>query len=348
MTLQPLVRIWIWLSVFASAAGWILSGFGQLNRAGYLVFFLGVGAAFWVSKNYSRPHSSSGPQRKPWNWPKIRWRFRHGLPGCFALLAFLIFLGGALYAPSTHTALTYRTPRVLHWLAEGHWHWIHTINFRMNDRACGIEWMTAPLMLFTHSDRALFLLNFIPFLLLPGLIFSLCVRLGVRGRVAWQWMWLLPTGYNFLVQAGSAANDTFPTVYALAAVDFGCRAWSSRRISDFWLSLLSVGLLTGAKASNLPLVLPWAILALALWPLIKTRPLTTAFVTGVAVLVSFLPTAILNYHYLGDWSGLRIENTGMDMKNPIVGIWGNVLLFLLHNFVPPFFPAAGWWNDPLL
>jgi hypothetical protein len=218
----------------------------------------------------------------------------------------------------------------------------------MNDRACGIEWLSAPLLLFTHSDRMLFLLNFVPFLLLPGLIFSLCRRLGVAGRVAWQWMWLLPTGYNFLLQAGSAGNDTFPTVYALAAVDFALRAWKSRRASDFSLSLLSAGLLTGAKASNLPLLLPWGILVLALWPMVKRRLVTTALAGLVAALVSFLPTAALNYHYLGDWSGLKLENAGMDMKNPIVGIWGNALLFLLHDFVPPFFPAAGWWNQSAL
>ena len=92
----------------------------------------------------------------------------------------------------------------------------------MNDRACGMEWLSAPVLLFTGSTRGLFLLNFLPFLLLPGLVFSIFTRLGVRARVAWQWMWLLPTGYNFILQAGGIANDTFPTVYALAAVDLGC------------------------------------------------------------------------------------------------------------------------------
>jgi len=36
------------------------------------------------------------------------------------------------------------------------------------------------------------------------------------------------------------------------------------------------------------------------------------------------------------------------MKNPLVGIWGNALLFLMSNFAPPFFPAAGWWNQNAL
>ena len=80
----------------------------------------------------------------------------------------------------------------------------------MNNRPCGLEWLSAPLLLFTKSDRGLFLVNFLPFLLLPGLIFSVLTRLGVRARVAWHWMWLLPTGYNFLLQGGSLGNDTDP------------------------------------------------------------------------------------------------------------------------------------------
>lgn len=269
-------------------------------------------------------------------------------PFWFGVLSLLVFLGGVLYPPSNHTALSYRTPRVLHWLAEGHWYWIYTPDYRMNNRACGIEWLSAPLLLFLRSDRPIVLLNFIPFLLLPGLIFSVWTRLGVKGRVAWNWMWLLPTGYSFLLQAGSAGNDTFPTVYALAAVDFGCRAWKSRRLNDIWMSGLAAALLVGAKASNLPLLLPWGLLVLPLLVLLKDRPVATAGVVLIAALVSFLPTAILNVIYCHDWSGLNLERAGMNMKNPIVGIWGNALLFLIGNFAPPFFPMAGSWNQHAL
>jgi hypothetical protein len=344
MSLLPLVRIWIWISVLATAAGWILSALGELNSVGYVVFFAVATAVYFFG-------------RKPIGWRagafsmnprKLRRRFRRPWPLCFAVLTVLIFLGAILYPPSNHTALSYRTPRVLHWLAEGHWHWIHTLDYRMNNRACGIEWLSAPVLLFTRSDRLIVLLNFIPFLLLPGLIFSICTRLGVKGRVAWNWMWILPTGYNFLLQAGSAGNDIFPTVYALAAMDFGCRAWASRRLSDLWMSGLAAGLLVGAKASNLPLLLPWALLIVPLMPLVRKGPILTAAIVFVAALVSFLPTAILNIIYCHDWSGLNLEHSGMDMKNPFVGIWGNAFLFLLSNFSPPFFPLAGWWNQNAL
>jgi hypothetical protein len=38
----------------------------------------------------------------------------------------------------------------------------------------------------------------------------------------------------------------------------------------------------------------------------------------------------------------------MDMKNPVVGIWGNAFLLLCDNFAPTFFPLAGWWNRSAL
>ena len=386
------VRIWLWVSVLATVAGWGLSAAGQLNRCGYVVVivvavlgFCGAALGWWGRRSPARP--TAGPGCSPRTgraaigagWGRWRRRFRRPLPFCFAGLAALALLGGALYPPTTHTAFSYRIPRVLQWLAEGRWHWIHSVNYRMNDRACGMEWLSTPLLLFTKSDRGLFLLNFIPFLLLPGLIFSVFWRLGVRPRVAWHWMWLLPSGYTFLVQAGSAANDAFPTVYALAAVDFGCRAWVSRRPGELWLSLLSAALMTGAKASNLPLLLPWALLVAAgvsrgsgaasrievegpSGPLqrpapraesvpaspLKGRLAATGGVLLLAATVSFLPTAALNLRYCGDWSGLRLERAGMDMKDPWVGLWGNGFLLLLRNLAPPIFPAAGWWNTHAL
>ena len=258
MSFLPLVRLWIWISAFASLAGWTLSALGQLNDSGYAFFFAAFAVFIFLRRKDFVPHCGI-PANKFSRCKKIRRRFKRPLPFCFFALAILIFVGGAIYPPTNYTAISYRIPRVLQWLAHGRWIWIHTLDSRMNDRACGIEWLSAPILLFTKSTRGLFLLNFLPFLLLPGLVFSVFTRLGVRARVAWQWMWLLPTGYTFLLQAGSVGNDTFPTVFALAAVDFGLRAWKSRKLSDLWNSILAAALLTGAKASNLPLLLPWAI-----------------------------------------------------------------------------------------
>ena len=348
MSFIPLVRLWLWVSAFASAAGWTLSACGQLNRTGYGIAFAAFAIFLWLA-------GCSGwfTARMAGHFPSsifhlrfraVTRRFRRPLPLCFAALAILIFLGGALYPPSNYTGVTYRLPRVLQWLAHEQWCWIHTPNYRMNDRACGYEWLTAPLLLFTKSDRALFLVNSLPFLLLPGLVFSVFTRLGVRARVAWQWMWLLPTGYNFLLQAGSICNDTFPAVFALAAIDFAARAWRSRRAADLWHSILAAALLTGAKASNLPLLLPWAILIFPVVPLLRRKPLATLSVLLLSALVSFLPMAFLNNHFCGDWSGARLEPAFMVMKDPWVGLYGNTFQLLMGNSIPPVFPLAGWWN----
>ncbi|HTR41840.1 MAG TPA: hypothetical protein VMH87_09520 [Pseudomonadales bacterium] len=338
--MQPFLKLWIWVSAFATFAGWTLSACGQLNRMGYAVAFVAFAIFIFLCRRdlgFAREKRFSIGQ-------KFFRRFRRPLPFCFLALAVLIFISGAIYLPDNYTGLTYRAGRVLQWLSHGHWFWIHTTDSRMNDRACGIEWLTAPILLFTKSTRALFLLNFLPFLLLPGLIFSVFTRLGVSPRVARQWMWLLPTGYTFLLQAGGNANDAFPTVYALAAVDYALRARESRQASALWHSFLAAALLTGAKASNLPLLLPWAIVILPALPLLTKKIAVTALVALVAAVVSFLPTAILNSVFCGDWSGAVLERPVMTIKNPLIGIIGNSFQLLVGNFCPPIFPFASWWN----
>ncbi len=334
-----MLEAWLWLSALATAGGWLLSSIHQLNFAGYFAFFFVAGLLLWFFRHqlFCASPPSWHPQFSSWHR-----RFRRPWPLCFAILALLILIGGLLYPPTNHTGLSYRLPRVLHWLAEQRWHWIHTPNYRMNNRACGIEWLTVPLVVFTRSDRLLFLLNYVPFLLLPGLIFSVWKRLGVRPRVAWHWMWIVPTGYVFLLQAGSIGNDAFPALYALAAVDFALRALRPElgpaktskaatqpgigAVSNLAYSVLAAALLTGAKASNLPLLLPW-VAALSIFffrrgasnevnsinsfniinlitsstrgtaMMLRSHPFSSTATIILAVLVSFLPTAWLNIQH---------------------------------------------------
>src|SRR6185312_10295516 len=148
------------------------------------------------------------------NFPQIRWlkffrRFRGAFPLAFFIVAAMEITGGILYPPTNYDALAYRVPRVLHWLAADQWHWIHSFFGQINNRSCGIEWVSAPLVALLKTDRLLFLINTVSFLFLPGLVFSVFTRLGVRRCVAWHWMWIAPTGYGLLLQAGSIGNDMF-------------------------------------------------------------------------------------------------------------------------------------------
>ncbi len=335
LTMFPLVRLWVCFCVYASLPGWCLSAFGQLNRVGCAVS-LAMFVAFigWQRKSLGLVGVKM----------KLR-RFRRPLPFSFLVLAGLVFLGGILYPPSNYTGLTYHVPRVLHWLAHEQWHWIHTPVVRMDFSGCGFEWLYVPILLFTGSDRALFLLNFIPFLLLPGLTFSVFSRLGVRPKVARQWMWLLPTGYIYLLQAGSIVNDAFVAILVLAAMDFGCRAWQTRPSRDLLYSILAAALMTGTKATTLPLLLPWLLLVVLRLPILRRNWAVTIAAAIIAAAVSFLPVAVMNKVHTDDWLGATIETSHLEIKQPLVGLAGNAFQLTLDNLTPPVFPLAGWWNQ---
>ena len=330
---------WIVLCAFCNCAGWILSALHQLNAAGYAVgFALGMAA---VAASWKKIF----PAGFPWlNLPGQRRRFRRWFPLGFLVLALLAILGGVLHAPNNFDAMAYRVPRVLHWLAEGRWEWIYSGFPRLNTRACGFEWMSAPLIAFARTDRWLFLLNAASFLLLPGLIFSLFRRVGVKARVAWHWMWLAPSGYCFVLQAGSIANDMFSAVFALAAVDYALRARVSGRVSEAGLSVLSAALLTGAKSSNLPLLLPWLVAFLPVGRLWLARPLAAGSVMLAAAGASFAPTAALNLAYCGDWSGNTAEQVRIGGGPMWLHLVNNGIVDTLVNLTPPVFPMAAAWN----
>jgi hypothetical protein len=342
-----LVRLWILLSTLLVGAGWILSVLHQLNWAGYAVAFALVAAVYFCRPKPVRPI----PTRPARAGRKLLVRCKKAAPVLFFMLAVMTLASGLLYVPTNADSNGYRIPRVLHWLAEGHWHWIHTLDDRMNVANCGYEWLTAPLLLFTHTDRLLFIYNWVSYLMLPGLIFSVFVRLQVRPRVAWWWMWLLPSGWCFIFQASSTVNDSFAAVYALAAVDFALRARQTRRLEEVWFSLLAAALVTGTKQTAMPLALLWLI---AVWPvrrLLATRPVVTAAVGLSALMISAVPTLLLNYRYVGTWSGLpRMLDASspffrtQPLTSPFWGVVGNLFCLPAQNLEPPFFPWSGQWN----
>jgi hypothetical protein len=331
---MALAATWIVALSIASLAGWLLSLAGWLSCPGYLgtflvsVLLLGGLSARW------RPR----PRRS------IARRFRRPLPAVYLLLLVLAGLGGALYAPSNYDALTYRIPRALHWLAAGRWHWITTANPRMNYSGTAQEWGMAALYACAPSDRLFFLLNLSAYALMPTLIFVTLRALGVRRRAAWVWMWLLPSAHVFALQAGSVGNDALAIVCLLAALAFAARAASRRSVTALWIATLAAALLSGIKASNLPLLLPCAIAILPSWRLALSRRLATATVLAVCLAMSFIPTAILNRHYTGDWTGDPTNADHLKAADPTSGIIGNTLQAAYINLTPPFVPHAADLN----
>jgi len=337
-----LTRGWIVLSACLCAAGWILSWLGSLNATGYasVLLLLILGFSFWGWRERALLRGVPVWLRKS------RRRFRRALPGLFVLLAVLTLIGGAIHPVSLGDALVYKFPRVLHWLSASRWHWIHTDDPRMNAVGLSLEWLWTPVLLFLKNERCLYLFNWISFLLLPGLVYSLLTEMGVSRRIAWYWMWLLPTGYCYAFQAGSVANDAFAAVFAIAAVTFALRGWKRGQVADLWISMLGAAMLSGIKQTNLPLALVWVIamapgikLLLRCW--VKTIP-----VALLAVLASVVPISYLNYLHTGSWKGFAV-GPNLEIQSPLWGIAGNTFTLTAQNLLPPFFPMASKWNEAM-
>jgi len=341
------LEIWLLYAATCSAAGWILSYFRILNPPAYLALHALFITSIWFF--YRTPlqkffHLGTLHKIKARFFPARRsyensLSLRRLLPASFFLVAFLALLAGSIYSPNNFDALTYRLPRVLYWLQDNGWSWLHTINVRLNNRATGFEWLIAPQLSLLHTDRLLFLLNYFSFLLLPGLLFCLLRECRAQARTAWLWMWLFPTGYGYLLQSSSICNDAFATVYALSATTLGLRFSHHRKTRDLLFCLLSCALLTGAKASNLPLLLPVFLLLIFSWKSVLHAWRSILAITPPLVFASLIPVAYLNWKNCGDWTGTRLE-TSRFVSTAWIGMVGNFSQTLAQNFSPPVLPNA--------
>ncbi len=344
---KPLMSMLIELCVVVSAllvvGGWLLSSIGQLNATGYAVWLIATSLITWawLQRQQRTTNQSAGC-----HWLRLIRRIRRPLPMMFLGLTLLAALGAVLHPPANLDGLNQRVPRVLNWLLANRWYWIDPAPASFNTWPCNFEWLSAPLILFTNTDRWMFILNIAAYLLLPGLIFSVWTQLGVSRRVAWHWMWLLPTGYCFLLQAGSVYNDAFGAVYALAAIHFALRARRSPRGWDLELSLVAAAFMTAVKPVNFALLIPWLIAAAPALPRLLRRPIIAAVSLAIGALVSFAPTAYLNQRHCGDWTGITIAlpTDRFEKSNAPEALLGNVIFTLRDNLTPPIFPFAGWWN----
>lgn len=332
----PLVwRAWLAFGAWAAVSGWGLSLVGRLDAVGYAVAALAglaLAAAAWR-------HEVGGALRgwrRPW---------RRAAPLGFAVVATLALLGGALHEPSNWDTFWYRLPRVLHWLDAGRWHWIDTPEGRFNFLANGMEWLQAPLLAWTRSNRLLFLPNAAAFLLLPGLCFVLLRAFGVRGRAAWWWTWITPTAWVYASQAGSVANDLVSAVHAMAAVVFALRARSGRRLDDLAWCAVATALLTNSKQTNLPLLLPVLVLVLPALPLLRRHPARAAALVAVAALAGLLPITVANLLHTGHWSGWSPAERNFVPAHPVFAVGANAVILAVHDLLPPWVPGAAALNQ---
>jgi hypothetical protein len=98
--------------------------------------------------------------------------------------------------------------------------------------------------------------------------------------------------------------------------------------------------MTGIKASNIPLALPWLMVVClngrAFWKACRPGWLIGTGLAGA--LVSFLPSALLNIHFSGNYTGDPANVHGLQARNPVAGIVGNSLELAASNLLPPIWP----------
>jgi len=338
-----LAGLWLIWCAWTSAAGWILSAMGALNGTGYLLaapILIGAGIIWW------RHTRSSGP-RAGWKCRGFRWGRRRWLADCFKLLAGLSLVAAVVHLPWSFDAVTYRLPRCLYWLAEGRWYWIGTLDGRLDYSSCGLEWQMIPVLLLTKTDRCLFLLSFVPFLLLPGLTYLSGRALGLARRPLVIWMWLLPAAYCIVLQCSGIQNDGYTASYTTACLAFAGVAIRRRDPLACLFAVLAASLLTGAKLSNLPLMLPLGVVLLvAAWRSGFFRR-SAAVGLSVAVLVSFLPLAVLSYRHTGTWTGDPHDQWGFRTGNPVAATVANLILAAHDLTHPPVMVGTAAANDAI-
>jgi hypothetical protein len=328
---------------YLCSLGWILSALRQLHAAGYFVGILCF-PVFLIILQVRNPLAAC---RREVNRLAVRWRnylvHRRWQPLLLGLLLIFLCLGGSLYAPTNYDGLCYRVPRMLHWLADQQWNWITTVNTRMNYMAVSSEWISMPLLAIFRSDRLLFVPNLIGWSLIPSLFFSIAIRLGVRRRVAWVWMWIFPTGYGFILQAASICSDILGVIFFLIAIDYALRFQKNGDRHSLIVSLIAAGLCTGIKLSNVPLALPWLILLLPGFLKFRApRPwVGLLLAAAVAISASFLPIALANYVRSGDPTGQALSSEILSPHNPAAGVIGNTILLGVGNLAPPVMPNSG-------
>jgi len=339
-----LAGIWLLWSAWCSLSGWGLSAVNQLSGWGHLAVLPILLAViyFWLKGTAAPPKNNFCPVAK---W---RRRLLRPLPLVYFTIAGLSLLAALLNPnPWSFDAVTYRLPRTLDWWSAHHWYWIGTLDHRLDYSSAGFEWQMLPVIELTHSDRLLFLLNWLPLLLLPGLVFLAFRVLGVNSRSARRWMWLLPSAYCIALQSSGLQNDGYSVNYTLAAVAFAGAAFSTRRPGGLWFALLAAALLTGAKLSNLPLLLPLGVLLLPLFTRVKWFNAKTVVVVLLAAGCSFLPLAYLCWRHTGDWAGDSVDQWNIKTHGAAGAIGANLILLARDAVQPPYLPGSRQLNARL-
>jgi len=315
--------------------GWLLSAFGHLDLGGYLAAGIPAAAAvlFLTYRGRNRRAGFSLFRRMAC-W----WKYRRILPLVYLLTLALVVAGSVLHEPNNFDGLSYRAPKVLFWLEQHRWHWIHAPYHELNYTLPNYEWLTAPMFLATRGFHSTVVINWIAFALIPPLFFNLLRVWGASRRAAYDWMWLFPSGYGVVMQAGGIGNDLLGLTAILAALYCANRFVASGKGACLLDALLAAGFCSGIKLSNVLLPVFVLILLLREPRRLRSNPLALGGGIALGALASGLIPLVLNRLHSGTFLG--VVNSPDKIANPVAGLVGNGLMLIMAAITPPVFPGA--------
>jgi hypothetical protein len=262
-------------------------------------------------------------------------RARRPLPLIFWITFALIASGSVLHEPNNFDGLMYRIPKVLCWLNQHHWHWVQTMDEEVNYTLPNYEWLTMPLYLLSGGFHLTVVINWLCFLLIPSLFFTLLRAFGVSGRLAHDWMWLFQSGYVIAMQAGGIGNDLCGLTALLAALHCANRCRTRFRPGLAADALVAAAFCTGVKMSNVPLAGFVLILLAGSGAQLRSRLLPLSVIAGLAMLVSAAIPMALNFTHAGTILGASPAWDFDEVKNPAAGLAGNTLILAASTLQPP-------------
>lgn len=273
----------------------------------------------------------------------------------FVCLCIISLVGGVINSPFGWDAYAYRIPRVLRWLQEERWTWLMAGDSRMDISSVAQEWQMAPLISLFGTDRLIFLTNFIPYCLFPGLIYLAARSIGVKRYWSLVAMWMIPLGYCFSLSSAGVQNDGVGGIHAAAALAFlhpTCQRYLTKH-GCLALSLVQIALITGLKLSSLPIA--GIVFLYVVWryrtsiPCLCRRPLFLLPTLVVCAVCSIIPISCINYYYEGAISGDAFNAYTCEAENPAAACVVNLGFFAVDAITPnPLSGKCNEWSSKLL